>query len=309
MSVDLLTNVPLLNLVTMYRRMNATMVMLLKENNEKEASRQDQMKVTEYIGVDQSCPQRIAYYSPSSEMEELQLTSGFLHRFSNVNFTTKFTDHHLYLFSKWVIDFLKLNPLISSVKHELVPILIQKQKTKLQFGSLDQVNDELADSVDDDIAASVSAKHSKQQHADANKKPIVFPMTLSSHFQNMAFNMSSSNYDAQDIIRCFGYSLPSEFYSKRSLTLSLYADVNQDVSNSNSSNWSSILIICNLLFRWQRVVYFSLFQVLMHHWNLLHQSIATIQTLQYQHQHQRQQQHHKPTCKLVKCVYWVRIYP
>ncbi len=48
-------------------------------------------------------------------------------RMPNVVFNAKTQDMHVYIFSRWVLDLIELNPRLESIRLNLIPYLVKKQ--------------------------------------------------------------------------------------------------------------------------------------------------------------------------------------
>lgn len=295
MSVDLITNVPLLDMVQFFRaRTFPSALLLLSERQQpqqqavatataaqQQAVRQDQMKLVEYIAFDQTTPDRIAFFASNAEMEQLQLSQGFLFRFPNVVFSTKYTDAHLYIFAKWVLDYACLDTGLTSIKHDLIPFLVYKQNWHKKrtrpyhhhhhhHNNNNNSNEQLQDDANSNNCIwnpiqemFLSKATNKQQELQEQQHAAVAAMSPSAsqevlknvgksfdelqhltttnhstlgkymlHDQSSALQLSShaSATLLQDAIQCYAYfANTATQYCKRSITLSSYADVNQDV--------------------------------------------------------------------------------
>lgn len=215
MSVDLITDVPILKLVNIHRQHSPAVTMLLKQAPVNTA---DPMALVEYIGVSNydasnlnsiKEPHRIAYFPSSHYLtDDVELSQSFLHRFPNVTFSQNLQDGHLYIFSKWVVDVLVAKETISSVKHQLVPYLVMSQRMNKKRDS-------------ENIIAGIP-----QSQIESAQKP--------------AYEMSHSSYNPNDLIRCFAYIAPSSpaqaknvtpgIFVKRCQSLVSYLEVNRSVA-------------------------------------------------------------------------------
>lgn len=58
---------------------------------------------------------------------ELQMRKSVMHRHPRFQLHRDLLDAHLYIFAKWVIDFITADKSISTIKGELIPFLARKQ--------------------------------------------------------------------------------------------------------------------------------------------------------------------------------------
>jgi len=80
---------------------------------------------------------RLALFSAEADVEdEVRLGRRVLHTVGRLAVHSNLQDNHLYIFKKWVCDYVQLDRNISTVKGELLPILVKKQ-----FSSAKQTSD------------------------------------------------------------------------------------------------------------------------------------------------------------------------
>jgi translation initiation factor eIF-2B subunit gamma len=218
MSVDLITDVPLLNLINIHRLHNSTVTMLLKESSVSNVESSKQLRSVDYIGIwnyDPSNatsseqitqkPNRVAYFSSSAYVEKrINLRRSYLERWGNITFTQNLKDGFLYVFSKCVIDVLVAKENIISVKDDLIPYLVLNQKFKARK---DPQN----------IIAGI-------------------PLSKIESPQKVAYQMSHFPYNPHDLIRCFAYIVPQDkketsgIFAKRCFCLDSYLEINRSIA-------------------------------------------------------------------------------
>ena len=64
------------------------------------------------------------------EDEEVRVSRKVLQRVGNLTVNSNLVDAHIYIFKKWICDYLASDPNISTIKGELLPILVRKQFSK-----------------------------------------------------------------------------------------------------------------------------------------------------------------------------------
>jgi len=233
MSVDLITDVPLLTVVDIHRQHNSSLTLLLKDesniSSSDDSDELDYFALTNYERADvlqledqpisnmekrkQSSkkPTRVIMDQIiDSEEEKLSLPRSFLRNWSNFTLTRRLKDSHMYLFSKWVADLLVKKPEMYSIKHDLIPFLVDSQR----------IPNEKLDAVLHEV--------------------------VPSFLQTDAYSMSTSETHPTDLIRVFAHVVPPHgdkqptatniknqkqgVFCKRCLTLSSYLYINREVS-------------------------------------------------------------------------------
>lgn len=86
------------------------------------------------IAHDEATKSRLLFLSSAADCEtEIAIPRRIMRRHPNVAITSRFLDSHVYIMSRWVLDFLKTKEdSIDSIKDELVPLLVSKQYTKMR---------------------------------------------------------------------------------------------------------------------------------------------------------------------------------
>ena len=64
------------------------------------------------------------------EEEEVRVSSKVLQRVGNLTVKSNLVDAHIYIFKKWICDYIASDKNISTIKGELLPILVRKQFSK-----------------------------------------------------------------------------------------------------------------------------------------------------------------------------------
>lgn len=267
MSDDLVTDVPLVNVANIHRSHNSAVTMVLKQHPKNESTSSgggtstsgtedsDRAKHIDYLGlVDYGphisatftdtkhsastksalfkCPCRVAYFSPSVELkDDLVIRRSFLRRWPNVLLSKNYSDSHLYIFSKWVIDMIAAQKEMKSLKREVLPYLVDLQRY-MKRNLQKQLKEEGLKGLSDFV------ENNKNQNYEVVPGVKVKNLLQT---QQAAFEMSSAPHDHLDLIRCYAYivstaarsgkALPEGVFAKRALTMSSYMEINRDVSN------------------------------------------------------------------------------
>ena len=136
LSCDLVTDVPPQILINAFRLNNSTMTMLLYDPLKLEASgetipsskKQDEEQLSEWFAIHDDTARLLAV-QPRLETDDdsIDLRCQLLAKFPLVHLYSQLRDARLYLFKKWVADFVAKDKAINSIKHDLLPILLECQ--------------------------------------------------------------------------------------------------------------------------------------------------------------------------------------
>ncbi|KAG2186470.1 hypothetical protein INT44_002692 [Umbelopsis vinacea] len=112
-----------------HHRINSpTMTGLFYEppKGEKGSGKEDEL--AQYIGID-TAESRLVHIADcdSSEDGDLSLRMSLLWRFPRVKFHVNLLDAHVYIFKHWVLDLIKAKEKISSIRQDLVPLIVKCQ--------------------------------------------------------------------------------------------------------------------------------------------------------------------------------------
>lgn len=131
MSCDLITQVLPHVILDPHRTLNPTMTAMLYDStkfqvvNEKSGGKEDDS--LEYIGIEDSTSRLLFSASQADLDDELDIRLSLLQKFPRVHFYSQLRDSHLYIFKKWVIDVIAKSKSISSIRLDLVPLLLECQ--------------------------------------------------------------------------------------------------------------------------------------------------------------------------------------
>ncbi|XP_066305036.1 translation initiation factor eIF2B subunit gamma-like [Branchiostoma lanceolatum] len=132
-SCDLVCNVPLHQLADIHRMHNSTLTMLLADlpQTTDSAAILKSKKIgneqRDFIGLDGDGRRVVIMASEADLDDALTVRRSVLKRHPCVRIKTKLQDAHLFLLKKWVVDYLQQNRSVSTIKGELVPLLVRKQ--------------------------------------------------------------------------------------------------------------------------------------------------------------------------------------
>ncbi|RUS31655.1 nucleotide-diphospho-sugar transferase [Jimgerdemannia flammicorona] len=138
LSCDLITDLMPNDLLDYHRLQDPTVTALFYEPSKSEGGgTTKEAEKTQFVGID-AAKSRLLYVSggrrargkaeKDREMEEeFTLRMSLLWRFPRVTLHTKLRDAHLYIFKRWVIDLIAAKENLSSVRTDLIPLLVKCQ--------------------------------------------------------------------------------------------------------------------------------------------------------------------------------------
>lgn len=135
-SCDVITNASLYPLFNIFRQHDATVAVLLLPGGAENSAIVPGPK-TKYkperdlIGVHPSTERLLFLASTSDYDETLKLSGHLLRKNGEVIVHSRLVDSHIYLFRKWVVDFLSESEEgFSTIKGELLPYIVKKQMSR-----------------------------------------------------------------------------------------------------------------------------------------------------------------------------------
>ncbi|KAF0974572.1 hypothetical protein FDP41_006604 [Naegleria fowleri] len=237
-SSDLITDVPLLNVLDIHRQHNSSLTLLLKDESNISSSDSDEIDyfaltnyergaIQQFVDSEQpiSAMQRrkkLALKPPrvimdqvlDSEDKTLSVPRAFMRRWPNFTLTKGLKDSHLYICAKWIADLLLQKPEMESLKHDVIPFLVDSQNLP-------------SDKLDETLSK------------------IVPPF-----LQTEAYKMSTTDTRPDDLIRVFAYVVPPHedkpttstsqkslkpgLFCKRCNTISSLLYINREIARKNN---------------------------------------------------------------------------
>jgi len=111
-----------------HRINNPTMTALIYEPTKVEKGFPGKEDDTaQYIGIDTTESRLVHIADYDSSEDEVSLRLSMLWRFPRVKLHVNLQDAHLYIFKHWVLDVIKEKEKISSIRHDLVPLIVKCQ--------------------------------------------------------------------------------------------------------------------------------------------------------------------------------------
>jgi translation initiation factor eIF-2B subunit gamma len=143
LSSDLVTDASLHRLVDQHRLHGATVTALFAQNParseeekkaEKKAAGGDITKgMTDFVAIEQGTSRLIFFENQADLVDEdrIPFRKSVLKKHPQINVFADLLDAHVYVFAKWVIDFVAATPGLMTIKGELLPYLVRKQFSNL----------------------------------------------------------------------------------------------------------------------------------------------------------------------------------
>ncbi|KAH6561216.1 hypothetical protein BASA62_009993 [Batrachochytrium salamandrivorans] len=97
----------------------------LEANSDRPVSKDDGLG--EFIGIDDQSSRLLIMASKADLDDCLELRTSLIEKFPVIHIHSQLRDAHLYIFRRWVIDLVVKDRNISSIKNDLVPLLLEFQ--------------------------------------------------------------------------------------------------------------------------------------------------------------------------------------
>ncbi|XP_031633810.1 translation initiation factor eIF-2B subunit gamma-like [Contarinia nasturtii] len=218
-SCDTITNIDLFSMLNCFRKTNASIVaQLFKGGLEADTivpgPKTKHKHDRDLIGI-QPGTQRLAFLASTSDYDEtLNLPYHLLHRYGHITMHSRLIDSHIYIIKKWVIDYLKTNMQVFSLKGELIPYIVKKQLARVTKHenekpfSMVNVNTKQGDII----------QFIKQNEFDQK-------ITETSSFNDSV----NRNPFSDDLIRCYALNPQENCFGIRVNTTLSYCTINQKI--------------------------------------------------------------------------------
>jgi translation initiation factor eIF-2B subunit gamma len=128
-SCDLITDMPPHLLINIHRALNNSLTCMLYESSCLDISERINKDDGEIVGLDEKSSRLLTMVSMGDlkSGESISLKNSMLSKFPNVTLDSKLRDAHLYIFKRWVLELIVKNIHISSIKADLLPMLLECQ--------------------------------------------------------------------------------------------------------------------------------------------------------------------------------------
>jgi translation initiation factor eIF-2B subunit gamma len=196
---DLITDVVVHNVADAHRINDASVTMLLKQESrekvkgEKPRREKDLTDCIALSGTDN----RVVMISQAVHVnEDMYIPKTLTKRRTNFTLHSDLYDAHFYIFSHWVLDLLLEKKYIASIKADLIPHLVRRQFRGAKA-----------------LPESVQEKAVNHQQLAAS------------------LSLATTKFDADDVLRCFAYILPTNGYCERADTVAAYKAMDAEVKS------------------------------------------------------------------------------
>ena len=126
LSCDLIVEIPSHIILDAYRAVHSAVIALFYEHDggELRANRDD---TSDYVGIDAKRSRLLMLTSKDDVDQRINVSLNILKKFPVLDIHTKLRDAHLYVFKKWVLELVVQKKNISSIKEDLMPLLVKYQ--------------------------------------------------------------------------------------------------------------------------------------------------------------------------------------
>ncbi|XP_033330331.2 eukaryotic translation initiation factor 2B subunit gamma [Megalopta genalis] len=234
-SCDLISNVDICEILNLYRKHNASIAALmlpipkLPDDFVTPGPKNKQKPETDLIGIDNETG-RLVFLASASDFEEtINISQMLLKKHISFTIHSKLLDAHLYVMSKWVLDFLVHNKSFSTLKGELLPYIVRKQLTKPPKKHIDDKNT---------LIVPVNSK--KDIYDFADEEPLDELIRKMSAYNDHSTDLKNVYHG--DVLRCYAHIVNGKF-GIRANTIQMYHFANTKISewwNNNDMEKSNI---------------------------------------------------------------------
>ncbi|XP_077298702.1 eukaryotic translation initiation factor 2B subunit gamma [Arctopsyche grandis] len=219
-SCDFIADVDLSGMIDLFRRHDASAVALMFDNGPQEFIQcpgpSSKVKPErDLVGIDKETQRLVFFASASDFEEEMKLPRALLKKHPVLSMHSKFLDAHVYIFKKWVLDFLDAKKHFSTIKGELLPFIVKKQLSKPTPNHSDE------------------ERLSKKVIDEADIFNFICQDPLDEKIRKFSFYNDHSHgmkgcYN-NDVIRCYAYVAEKSSYAIRVNTLPTYCLINSKI--------------------------------------------------------------------------------
>ncbi|XP_014472664.1 PREDICTED: translation initiation factor eIF-2B subunit gamma isoform X2 [Dinoponera quadriceps] len=222
-SCDLITDIDLSDIINLYRTYKASVTALMlpipkiPDDFVTPGPKNKQKPETDLICINNDTKRLILLASASDFEEIINFSQRTLRKDTNFTVHPKLLDAHLYIISKWVLDFSVFNKTFSTLKGELLPYIISKQSFKYKE-AIDEKNTSM---VQVDLKQDIFRFVNKEFLDNSIKR-------------RSAFNDHNNDLEeafCEDIIRCYAY-VSNKNIGLRANTVQMY-----HLANAKISEW------------------------------------------------------------------------
>lgn len=220
-SCDFITDVDLNGMIDLYRKHDASAVALIFDNGPQEFIQcpgpSSKFKPErDLIGIDKET-ERLVFFASASDFEEsVKLPNALLKKHPILSIQSRLLDAHVYIFKKWVLDFLEFKN-FSTIKGELLPFIVKKQLSKPPAKTNEDDKSRQKNKTLDKTDIFQFIEHDELEEKIRN----------ASFFNDHSHGMKGCYHG--DIIRCYAHIPESSDVAIRVNTLASYCLINSKV--------------------------------------------------------------------------------
>jgi len=169
-SCDLVTDILPHHILDVHRVVNPAMTALYYEDPKADAEKTNkEMDTADYIGINPNRSQLIYVASKTDYSSELPFRMNLLQKFPVMDLYTNLRDAHLYIFKQWIFDLLLQKKNISSIRGELVPLLVRCQSASAEWLEKEGLDKFIQNNDNNNTSPSLSLSSSNHLSHDDNK--------------------------------------------------------------------------------------------------------------------------------------------
>ncbi|XP_067143632.1 translation initiation factor eIF2B subunit gamma [Centruroides vittatus] len=230
---DLVTDFPLCELADIFRAHDASLAILLSDvPSLKDASipgyKGKHCEEKDIIGINNCNGKLVLLNSEADFEEEIPMKVSLLKRNPIIHMYSNLMDGHVYIMKKWIVDYLSNNESISTLKGELLPLLVKKQK-KIKSNKESNIQN---------MTSSVTS---------FNVEKDIYSYVKEDRIKDLISKLSDKcDMEDKTQISCYAHIAKSSLFMRVN-TLAAYAEINRQISRhlssiSNKLNLSKSLI-------------------------------------------------------------------
>ncbi|VDK52315.1 unnamed protein product [Anisakis simplex] len=136
-SGDFISDMSLAPLMSMHRANDSCLTCVFAENfitGSVPGPKMKRSKGRDFVALSEK--NQLLFLGSEEDFDDtIPVNSHLFSKFRNVNLTAKCNDCHVYVMKRWIIDIVKRQRSLSSIKADLIPYLLERQYTQLESGT------------------------------------------------------------------------------------------------------------------------------------------------------------------------------
>lgn len=214
---DLVTDFPLCELADIFRAHDATLTILLSSipPSLKEAPtpgyKGKHQEEKDIIGIDNLNGKLLLLNSEADFDQEIPIRVSLLKKNPVIHVYSNLMDGHVYIMKKWIVEYIANNENISTLKGELLPLLVKKQKKLKQNKEINVQN----------MTSSV---------ASLNVEKDIYSYVKEDQINDLIYRLSDKfGTENKTLISCYAHITKNNLFMRVN-TLAAYAEINRQIS-------------------------------------------------------------------------------